>query len=153
MTETTEALETQTDQEQVSENISAASDQESQFLFTWGDCWKQCTEYHVADFDAEMEFFRDLLGFPINGVGDGFAMFTSPDQAFYLSISQADAPSTGLRLQFMIENILDVSRVLEARGVRFEETPHPWQEGSPLYTGIFLTPNGIPVDLWGMVTP
>jgi len=146
----TETIETRTEQDEQSEPTISDKVQESRFLFTWGECWKQCTEYHVADFNAEVEFFRDLLGFPLNGVGEGFAMFTSPDQAFFLSIARADESSTGIRLQFMIENIVDVARELEHRGVRFDEEPHPWREGSPLFTGIFSTPNGIPIDLWGM---
>ena len=31
------------------------------FPFSWGSSWKQCIEYKVADFPAEVGFFIDIL--------------------------------------------------------------------------------------------
>jgi catechol 2,3-dioxygenase-like lactoylglutathione lyase family enzyme len=126
------------------------------FPFAWGDCWKQCVEYKVDDFAAEVGFFIDILGLPVNAFDPGYAMFTSPHGDFFFAIVPAteDNPSTppdALRLQFMVADILATTQELESRGIEFEQPPQPCQPGSSLYIGYFRTPHGICVDLWGMV--
>ena len=56
------------------------------FPFSWGKSWKQCIEYKVADFPAEVGFFIDILGFPVNAFDPDYAMFTSPDGDFFFSV-------------------------------------------------------------------
>jgi hypothetical protein len=134
----------------------APSGAELDYPFRWGVGWKQCVEYRVDDFSSEIAFFIDTLGFPTNAFGPDYAMFTSPDQAFYFSVvpappGESSTPPASIRLQFMIENIVGVVSDLERRGIVFEERPGPWEPGSPLYTGYFRTPHGICIDLWGMV--
>ena len=126
------------------------------YPFKWGDCWKQCIEYHVDDFAAEVGFFADILGFPVNACSSDYFMFTSPDGAFFFSIvasseAVAATPPESLRMQFMIVDIIDTAHELEQRGITFEKFPQPHEPSSPLHTGTFRTPGGVAVDLWGMV--
>lgn len=124
------------------------------FPFSWGKSWKQCVEYKVADFPAEVGFFIDILGFPVNAFDPDYAMFTSPNGEFYLSVvpildsEEVTAPDA-IRLQFMVEHILETAVELERRGVKFEQWPTQSSGNSSLLIGSFRTPNGIGIDLWG----
>lgn len=124
------------------------------FPFSWGNSWKQCVEYKVADFPAEVGFFIDILGFPVNAFDPDYAMFTSPNGEFYFSVvpvldsEEVTAPDA-IRLQFMVEHILETAVELERRGVKFEQWPTQSSKNSSLLIGSFRTPNGIGIDLWG----
>jgi len=126
------------------------------FPFSWGESWKQCVEYRVVDFPAEVGFYIDILGLPVNAFDPDYAMFTSPNGEFYLSVVPAlegdpGTPPEAIRIQFMVDNILEVAEELERRGIVFEKWPSPCAEGSSLYIGYFRTPHGISIDLWGLV--
>jgi hypothetical protein len=124
------------------------------FPFSWGNSWKQCVEYKVADFPAEVGFFIDILGFPVNAFDPDYAMFTSPNGEFYFSVvpvlesEEVTAPNA-IRMQFMVEHILETAVELERRGVKFDQWPTQSSENSSLLIGSFRTPNGIGIDLWG----
>ncbi|MCW8129074.1 MAG: VOC family protein [Planctomycetota bacterium] len=127
------------------------------FPFKLGPCWTHCVEYHVKDFPAEVGFFLDVMGFPTNALGGEYAMFTSPEHGFYFSVTPASeenplTPPETIRLEFMVEDILEVGKKLEARGLKFENPPAP--HGGPnsgLYQGTLRTPNGVALRLWGVV--
>lgn len=124
------------------------------FPFSWGKSWKQNVEYKVSDYAAEVGFFIDVLGFPVNAFDPDYAMFTSPNGEFFFSVvpikSGEDAtPPDAIRLQFLVEDILDTCQELERRGVVFEHWPSPIAADSPLLIGSFRTPHGIGIDLWG----
>lgn len=126
------------------------------FPFRWGENWKQCIEYKVDDFAAEVGFFIDIIGFPVNAFDPDYAMFTSPGSDFYFSIlpaweGDASTPPDALRIQFMVEDIFETVAELEGRSVVFEQLPQPCQPGSNLFIAFFRTPHGICVDLWGFV--
>lgn len=126
------------------------------FPFSWGERWKQCVEYKVDDFAAEVGFFIDILGLPINAFDPDYAMFTSPGGDFFFAVIPTpdgvySTPPDALRLQFLIKDILSTTQELERRGIEFEQRPQPVQEGASLYIGYFRTPHGICVDLWGTV--
>ena len=126
------------------------------FPFKWGTCWKQCIEYVVDDFPAELGFFTDVLGLECNALDESFAMLMGPEAEFYFAIkpSTVDGPATprdAIRLQFMIEAIVETAVELERRGIEFEKPVQPYGPGSPMHTGYFRTPHGICVDLWGLV--
>jgi len=126
------------------------------FPFTWGENWKQCIEYKVDDFPAEVGFFIDILGLPINAFDPGYAMFTSPKGEFYFAViptleGEKSTPPDSIRIQFMLEDIFQTASELERRGIQFEQWPQACSEGSSLYIGYFRTPHGICVDLWGLV--
>ena len=126
------------------------------YPFTWGENWKQCIEYKVDDFPAEVGFFIDILGLPINAFDPGYAMFTSPKGEFYFAViptleGEKSTPPDSIRIQFMLEDIFQTASELERRGIQFEQWPQACSEGSSLYIGYFRTPHGICVDLWGLV--
>jgi catechol 2,3-dioxygenase-like lactoylglutathione lyase family enzyme len=124
------------------------------FPFSWGKTWKHCIEYKVKDFAAEVGFFIDFLGFPVNAFDPDYAMFTSPNGEFFFSVvpvqeGEESTPPNAIRLQFMIENIKETASELERRGIVFEQWPAPGSLGSSLLIGTFRSPNGIGIELWG----
>lgn len=127
------------------------------FPFTFGDSWKHCVEYRVDDFAAEVGFFMDVLGFPAQTFSPSFAIFTTPGQDFSISVVAAtdgyfSTPPDAIRLQFMVEDILQTAEELVSRGVNFEQLPERNNTGG-LITGYFRTPHGICVDLLGYDRP
>ncbi len=126
------------------------------FPFAWGENWKQCVEYKVEDFAAEVGFYTDILGLPVNAFDPDYAMFTSPNKEFYFSIvptleGEYSTSPEALRIQFMVMDLLETVEELQHRGVVFEQLPRACQEGSSLYIGYFRTPHGICIDLWGFI--
>lgn len=126
------------------------------YPFTSGNCCRQWMEYKVVDYSAEVGFFIDIMGLPIFAFDTHYAMFTSPDNAFYFGVcmvGEGDVPTPpdAIRLQFVEQNIFAATIELERRGIVFEVPPAPWEKGLSLHRGSFRTPNGIWVDLWGMV--
>ncbi|MHC4201043.1 MAG: VOC family protein [Planctomycetota bacterium] len=127
------------------------------FPFKWGECWNQCVQYAVKDYAAEVGFFVDALSFPVNTIGPDFTMFTGPKHECFFAVVPASeknpaTPADAVELMFMVEDILDVAKDLERRGVVFDEPPAPYGgEDSPMRLGRFRTPGGIRVALWGMV--
>jgi catechol 2,3-dioxygenase-like lactoylglutathione lyase family enzyme len=125
--------------------------------FTWGTCWKQCVEYHVNDFASEVAFYLDVLGLSFNAFDPNYAMFTSPDHAFYLAVTPAndDSPAVTpntMRVEFMVEDIHATVEKLAQRGLVVDEVSQPWGENNPMHIARFLTPNGVGITLWCMVT-
>ena len=95
------------------------------------------------------------MGLPTNALAPGYAMFTSPDKAFYFSIVPADeentaTPGSSLNLGFMIQDLPKVAEDLKSRGVLFTKEPQAWEGGGPLLQASLETPNGIEVQLWCM---
>jgi catechol 2,3-dioxygenase-like lactoylglutathione lyase family enzyme len=126
------------------------------FPFVWGKSWKDCVEYKVDDFAAEVGFFIDVLGLQVNAFDPGYAMFTSPQGDFFLAVvpvheDDQSTPPEALRLQFMLTDILATTRELEKRGIVFDQPPQPIQPGSSLSISSFRTPNGVSIELWGIV--
>lgn len=125
------------------------------FPLVWGEAWKHCVEYKVEDFPAEVGFFIDVLGFQINAFDPGYAMFTSPQGEFFFAVvpthpGDRPTPTDAIRLQFLVKDILATTRELEKRGIDFDQAPQPIQPGSSVIISGFRTPNGIPVELWGV---
>lgn len=126
------------------------------FPFVWGESWKQCVEYRVDDFPAEVGFYIDILGLPINALDPGYAMFTSPQADFTFAVvpahhAEPSTPPDAFRLQFMVKDIVSTTDELQRRGIYFEQTPQPLHPGSSLSTASFRTPHGICVELWSKV--
>lgn len=125
-----------------------------EFPFEWGRYWKHCVEYRVDDYAAEVGFFIDVLGFPVNAFDPNYAQFTSPDGEFFIAVvpSTPEHPATppnALRLQFMIQDLELTASELSNRGVVFEQPPAPLQPGSQLMMAIFRSPHGLVIELWG----
>lgn len=126
------------------------------YPFQLGGAWKQCIEYKVDDFAAEIGFFIDILGLEVNSLDPGYAQFTSPQRDFYFAVVEtppglAATPPDALRIQFMVQNIFATAEDLQERGILFEIPPQPCQAGSALNIGSFRTPHGIAIELWGIV--
>jgi catechol 2,3-dioxygenase-like lactoylglutathione lyase family enzyme len=126
------------------------------FPFVWGESWKQCVEYRVDDFPAEVGFYVDILGLPINALDPAYAMFTSPQGDFFFSVvptphTEPSTPPDAIRLQFMVQDIFSTTHELQQRGIDFEQTPQPIHPASSLSIATFRTPHGICVELWGKV--
>jgi catechol 2,3-dioxygenase-like lactoylglutathione lyase family enzyme len=125
-----------------------------EFPFKWGKYWKQCIEYRVDDFAAEIGFFIDLLGFPVIAFDPSYAMFSSPAGDFTFAVVQTpedslSTPPDAIRIQFMVEDITGTVKELERRGVRFVQNPTPLSEGSSMYLAAFQSPHGILLEVWG----
>ncbi len=126
------------------------------FPFQWGEHWKQCIEYRVDDFAAEVGFLIDVLGLPVNAFNDQYAMFTSPKGDFYFAVvpTQADASSTppgAIRIQFMVDDLFATVNDLRQRGILFDLEPQPVAMGSLQWVASFSTPHGMPFEVWGQV--
>ena len=126
------------------------------FPFHWGAHWKQCIEYRVDDFAAEVGFYIDILGLPVNAFNEYFAMFTGPQQEFYFAVTptfedQEPTQPDAVRIQFLVDDIFQVADELVQRGIEFEQPPQPVAEGSSYFVGYFRTPHGIPIDICGQV--
>jgi catechol 2,3-dioxygenase-like lactoylglutathione lyase family enzyme len=126
------------------------------YPFQLGGAWKQCIEYKVEDFAAEVGFFIDILGLEVNSLDPGYAQFTSPQRDFYFAVVETPpgfqaTPADALRIQFMVEDIFATAEELESRGISFDLPPQPCQAGSALNIGSFRTPHGINIELWGIV--
>jgi catechol 2,3-dioxygenase-like lactoylglutathione lyase family enzyme len=125
------------------------------FPFVWGERWKQCVEYRVDDFAAEIGFFIDILGLPVNAFDPDYAMFTSPQGDFFFAVVPAgdgdSTPPDAIRLQFMLDDIFATVEELESRGIAFEQPPQRVQPSAALHIATFRTPHGICIDLWGML--
>lgn len=124
--------------------------------FAIGTCWTQCTFYAVGDFEAEIGFYLDILGLRAFVLSQDEAMFTTATNEYYVGVKRAsdDEPAVNgnsLRVQFMVADIAKVVGDLESRGINYEQRPEPFGEGSPLWFGTLRSPNGVRVDLWGMV--
>ena len=122
------------------------------FPFTWGGGWKQCIQYTVDDFAAEIGFFIDVLGFPVSAFSPNYAQFTSPDQVFYFGVVAASegalsTPPDSLRIQFMVKDLPDTIQELEQRGVTFERKPDA--KDAPPSIALLRSPHGVLIELWG----
>ncbi len=124
------------------------------FPFVWGEGWRACFQYYVDDFAAEIGFLMDVLGLPVSAFSTTYALFTSPDQAFFFAVRQVpegfeSTPPDSIRLQFMLSNFSDAIQELERRGVTFEVKPEPG--GFDL--AVFRTPHGVPIEIWPAAQP
>jgi len=122
------------------------------FPFTWADGWKQCMQYTVEDFAAEIGFFIDVLGFPVSAFSPNYAQFTSPDQAFYFGVAAAHeggqvTPPDSLSIQFMLNDLEGAIQQLEQRGIVFERKPEAGAASLPI--AVLRSPHGVSIELWG----
>jgi predicted enzyme related to lactoylglutathione lyase len=130
-------------------------DSKNKFPFEWGSCWNKTIEYRVSDYEAEIGFFIDVLGFDCNSISDSYAMFMSPAKEFFFSVrkpkeGESSTPADAISIEFMIKNMKKTADSLKSRGVQFTLEPQQEEPGSPMYISRFKTPNGINIQLWSM---
>jgi len=131
---------------------------ENEYIYKLGPCWTHMIEYYVEDFEAEVGFMIDMMGFDTFVVdnNESVCIVTNPDNHFYFCFYEASSqdkqptPKDALKLSLMVEDIEEVGKKLEARGIEFDDKLHPPQEGSPMLRGFIRSPNGIPIEFWGM---
>jgi hypothetical protein len=121
--------------------------------FPWGVSWKQCIEYYVVDFAAEIGFWIDIFGLSVTALGPDYAQFTSPggEISFAVASTEPDeqgTPITALRLQFFIEDLIGTYDELCRRSIQFDQPPLQVSTETSLSIATFHTPHGIAVDLW-----
>jgi len=124
------------------------------FPFTWEGGWRHCIQYTVDDFAAEVGFFIDVLGFPVNAFSPSYAQFTSPDQAFFFSVAATQAgcqstPVDSLRIQFLVNDLMGTVEELERRGINFERKPQAGEAFPAI--AILRSPHGVAIELWGVL--
>jgi Glyoxalase/Bleomycin resistance protein/Dioxygenase superfamily len=128
--------------------------QKNSFDFKWGDCWKGVFEYGVDDYAAEIGFYIDYLGFELNASWDNHAMLMTPQGEFMFTVYE-DKKSKGkvekyLNIQFMIENIMAVSKRLKKNKITvIQNLKNEWGKESKMKTFKVVTPNNICITLWG----
>jgi catechol 2,3-dioxygenase-like lactoylglutathione lyase family enzyme len=121
--------------------------------FDWGNGWKHCLQYTVDDFAAEIGFFIDVLGFPVNAFSPSYARFTTPGGEFNFGVSEAaqggqSTPVETIRIQFAVKNLADVIPELQRRGVDFEQLPEQSEDGNLPVVAALRSPHGIVIELW-----
>jgi len=122
------------------------------FPFEWTEGWKQCLEYRVDDYAAEVGFFIDFLGFSVDEFGPQYARFCSPADDFAIGIEACPAgssarPVSGLRLQLQVTNLFELVEELQKRGVSFEHPPKINPRDKTLVSTIFKSPHGLVFEL------
>ena len=90
----------------------------------------------------------------MNAFDPDYAMFTDPNGDFYFSVvptreGETPTPLGAIRLQFMVQDIIETAIELERRGVKFTQMPARVAANSAFLIGSFHTPNGIGIELWG----
>lgn len=105
-------------------------------------------EYSVADFETEVGFWIEAMGFSTIALDDEYALFTTPDRDFTFACrrgrSQPDL--SGHILCFMTRDIGPFGTALERR---LPDVSLTRRAGSPVQTVLGLrTPAGLQVDIW-----
>lgn len=105
-------------------------------------------EYSVTDFETEVGFWIEGMGFTTLALDDEYALFTTPDQELTFACRRRDpgANLAGHVLCFMTNDIDEFGQALRARlPVGFVTR----RDGSPVQTVLGLkTPAGLQVDIW-----
>ncbi len=128
-----------------------------EFPFDFAECWNMTVEYVVDNFEAELGFYIDILGFSINALDSAYAMVTGPNDDFHVSFvprapGMSSTPPEALKIEFMVKNIMTLVKELKARGIEFESEPGPYGgSDSSFYTGVYRTPHGIRISLWSII--
>ncbi|MBC8342460.1 MAG: hypothetical protein H8E61_00585 [Bacteroidetes bacterium] len=127
------------------------------FPFHFGRFWQMTIEYKVNDFESEVGFFSDILGFRIITLSVNYAMFSVPDNTFQISFLRQSSTHSALemksfKIEILIERILELTEELKSRGIAFNQ--NPTKVGIDNHSFIncgFSTPNGLDICLWEQV--
>ena len=97
------------------------------------------------DTEAASAFFRDVLEFPCEVVGDGWLRFAPPTELSVHSGGEPDFPSGQHKLYFACDDIEQTVAELKGKGVEFVD--EPVDEGCGLITRL-LVPGAGEVGLY-----
>ena len=125
------------------------------YPFAWGECWTGNLGVTVEDFESEVGFWIDIMGFRPFAFFDDTLMFRSIDNSFGMSLSQAtedQPPSHSITVELMLENLEEATEIIRSRGAEFSKTLFPvWGEEQSMRTTELISPAGFRVILWGMI--
>ena len=125
------------------------------YPFVWGECWTANIGVAVDDFESEVGFWVDIMGFRPFAFFESTLMFRSPDNSFGMSLSQATEdypPSHSITVELMLDNLEEATETIRSCGAEFSKTLFPvWGEGQTMRTSELVSPAGFRVILWGMV--
>lgn len=110
-------------------------------------------EYPVTDFDAEVGFYLDVLGFSTIALDEEYALFTTPDEHLTFACRRHEQGShdySGHILCFMTKDIESFAESLEAR---VGANTIARLVGSPVQTVLRIaSPAGLQIDIWEFPT-
>ncbi|MGE3800487.1 MAG: VOC family protein [Candidatus Kapaibacterium sp.] len=125
------------------------------YPFSWGECWTGNIGVAVSDFESEIGFWIDILGFRPFAFFEDTLMFRSIDNSFGMSLSQAtedQPPSHSITVELMLDNLEEATEIIRSRGAEFSKTLFPvWGEEQTMRTTELISPAGFRVILWGMI--
>lgn len=103
----------------------------------------------VAEYDACLAFYRDVLDLPLETADENFAQFATQGTRFYLHRLQDKTPlrSRALEIHFEVSDVDAVYDKLLARGVRFEDRPANMPWGTRM--AAFRDPEGNAIEIIG----
>lgn len=114
-----------------------------------GTVFRCAWEYPVHDFEAEVGFYLDVLGFSTIALDSEYALFTTPGQDLTFACRRDEHASrdyTGHILCFMTK---DIGRFAEALEMRIGAGAVTRVTGSPVQTVLRMkSPAGLQVDIW-----
>lgn len=110
--------------------------------------FKCAWEYPVADFESEVGFYIETLGFTTIALDETYALFTTPDADLTFACRRReDSPQlSGHILCFMTKNIDAFAQALAAR---LPEGAVTRRFGSSIQTVLGIrSPAGLQIDIW-----
>ncbi len=107
----------------------------------------------VSDMKRSTEFYRDTLGLPLKFESPNWTEFAT--EGTTLALHLAERPSAGLMERpfpaaschpgFMVDNLDEFHRKLEAKGVRCIDAPKMQDFGGKL--AVYADPDGLPLSV------
>lgn len=114
-----------------------------------GTVFRCAWEYPVMDFETEVGFYVDVLGFTTIALDDDYALFTTPEEDFTFACRRhpdARPRYSGHVLCFMTKDIVSFAEALEAR---MGEDSVTRIAGSPVQAVLRIaSPAGLRIDIW-----
>ena len=135
------------------ERLGQVGNWKNEFAFEFGSCWNQTIEYKVNDFEAEVGFFIDVLGFDCNSISEDYAMLMGPKKECFFSVrkpkeNESATPADAITIEFMLADIFETAKKLSDRGIELTKEVSMDVPDYPLYDAKFQTPNGLSVRVW-----
>jgi catechol 2,3-dioxygenase-like lactoylglutathione lyase family enzyme len=116
-----------------------------------GTVFRCAWEYPVRDFEAEVGFYIDVLGFTTIALDDEYALFTTADEDFTFACRrhpEASPDYSGHILCLMTKGIELISEAFEAR---MGDGNVARVAGSPVQAVLRVaSPAGLQIDIWEM---
>jgi predicted enzyme related to lactoylglutathione lyase len=86
----------------------------------------------VADMDRAVEFYRDVLGLPLNFQSPGWSEFVTGETTLALHPATQKNPAGSVELGFNVADLEKFYRVMTAKGLKFSMPPSKQDFGGDL---------------------